>query len=123
MASRIHKFPRREIGRFSDRIQNVLDNKDAREILGEYLKEVKRRDLQNVLKLWKEAAKYLKDEGPYSEEEMWDQIDGIDDFNINPLMTISEKNDKLIYIQQESARILNRVLSVFIKYLEQKHMQ
>ncbi|KAF2883768.1 hypothetical protein ILUMI_22400 [Ignelater luminosus] len=47
----------------------------------EYLKEVQRRDLQNVLKLWKEAAKYLKDGRQYHEEEIWDQIDGIDDFN------------------------------------------
>lgn len=117
------KFSRHEIGQFSYHIRNVLNNNDAREIFGKYLQETQRRDLMRVFSLWKDAEKCLREGKNFPESEMLDQIDYIDDFRTYPFLSISENDNKLNYVKQECAGILNKVLSVFLSYLEQHHQQ
>lgn len=117
------KFTTKEIDRFSDRIQNVLDNPDSRKLLNNYLQEVRRPDLLKVVKLWEDANLYLKLSETFDEVVIMEAIDEIDEFNTNPFLSICENNNKLLYVKQECSRILSKILKNFIKYLEQFHKQ
>lgn len=107
------RFTIQEIERFNDKISNALDNSQCREVLGKFLDAQKNPTLIKTYSLWKEAHQRTS----YNEDSFLDIIEEIDDFNINPLYSLSECDHKFAYIKQECARILEKIRPQFILYL------
>ncbi|KAB0793175.1 hypothetical protein PPYR_12795 [Photinus pyralis] len=114
-------FSKKEIDHLSDRMKNVLESAEARNIFNKYLHEVRRGDLLKVLVLWCKADLHLR-ESQVMSDSFEDLIDEIDDFNTMPFLSINENNFKLLYVKQECCRILSKILNNFVKYLEKYHM-
>lgn len=111
------KFTIQEIERFNDKISNVLDNSHSREVLGKFLTTQRNPALMKTFSLWKEAHQ----RNSYDEDTFLDLIEELDDFNVNPLYSLSECEHKLAYIKQECSRLLEKIRPQFILYLHKYH--
>lgn len=110
------KFTVQEIDKFNDKISNVLDNAHCREVFCYFLR-AQHKPLLKTFLLWKEAHQ----RNMYDEDTFLDLIEEIDDFNLNPLYSISECEHKLAFIKQECCRILEKIRPQFICYLNKNH--
>lgn len=116
-------FSIEEINIFSHRIENCLDDADCKQIFKQYLTDIGRKDLQQVLQLWDRADEDLKTNATYMSEDYEDLVEEIDDFNANPFLSINEYAHKLEYVKMECARILSKILTQFIEYLKDHHLK
>lgn len=111
------KFTIQQLDRLSDRMKNCLDDTQCRTILKNYLQSLKKPMLLDTVKLWEAASNSTS----WNEPVMMDLIEEIDDFNENPLLSISECQHKLDYTTGECCRILEKTLPKFIQYLNRHH--
>ncbi|EFA13678.1 hypothetical protein TcasGA2_TC001394 [Tribolium castaneum] len=113
------KFPSKQIEKFNDRIENCLEDAACRSVLEFYLKTVMGiANLNNILKLWNKANASFDD-------DIFDFIDEVDDFQDGPLLTLSESHLKVAYVKNECCRLFNKanIHQRFIQYLIDKHQQ
>lgn len=112
------KFTHQQIERYNDRIKNCLEDSNCRPILKTYLVRFAKKPMWvDTLKLW-EAVNSINS---WDEDRMLDLIEDVDDFNINPLLSIAECQHKLDYTKAECCRILEKALPTFITYLNKYH--
>lgn len=111
------RFTQQQIERFNDRIQNCLEDERCRGIFAHYLKISRKPVLFNAFKLWVEA----NSTDSFDEDKFLDLIDEVDGFNENPLLTISECDQKLSFLKIEACRILEKIRPHFIEYLNTHH--
>lgn len=116
MASK--KFTVQEIERFNDRISNVLDNSDCRKVFEEFLLTQKNPTLIKTFKLWMKADENSQNS---FKDDFFDIIEEIDDFNMSPLLSVSECDQKFAFVKQECSRILEKIRPQFIHYLHKYH--
>lgn len=109
-------FSKEELNNFALRTRNILENSDCRLILKNYLLSTKKRHFLKVLTLYEETS---------DSRSLWDDImdliDEIDNFNTNPLLSISENSLKFAYVQQQCEQMLENVRPVFVRYLEEHY--
>lgn len=115
------KFSIEELSKFSHKIETCLENNDCKEIFKSFLQSTRNKNLQRAFQLWEKAYNDIIQLNEFEEDEYMDIIERIDDFNPNPLLTINENKDKLIFIRMECSRILQKVHPRFIQYLSDKH--
>lgn len=111
------KFTSEEINEFNHKISNVLDNSRCREVFYKYLCAQRHPVLIKTFKLWTEAHERKS----YDEDTFCDLVEEVDDFNVNPLYSLSECEHKIAYIKQECCRILEKQRDQFILYLFERH--
>lgn len=111
------KFTDPELERFNDKISNVLDNSYCRQIFENFLTVQRNPALIKIFKLWEKAHQ----DTSYDEDNYLDEIEEIDNFNINPLYSISECDHKLAYIKQQCSRLLEKIHPQFMLYLHKYH--
>lgn len=97
-------------------MHNVLEHPDCRTILKEYLVSTKKRNFDRILSLYVEAGDSLN-----SWDDIMDMIDEIDNFNTNPLLSISENEQKMAFVLQQCEQMLAVVHASFMAYLEKHH--
>lgn len=114
-------FSTEDLNKFSHKIDNCLEHPDCRRIFEQYLKNLRRRDLLRALQLWERADDDLRTSAVYMEDDYQDMIERIDGFNEGPLLSINEYAQKLVYVKRECCRILNKINSQFVQYLQQHH--
>lgn len=113
-----YTFTQQEIERLNDRISNVLENSRCRDVFQRFLRSQHNPALMNALNLWLKS-----NESSFNEEECFDLIEEIDDFNANPFYSINEELQKIAYIKQECARILEKIRPQFIMFLHKYHQR
>ncbi|GLV37888.1 hypothetical protein CBL_06410 [Carabus blaptoides fortunei] len=110
MAScRNNKYSLDELRRFNDRIENILNHEACRKEFRQFLRDIRRNDLVNILEIW-ELANDIKKNTPGSPErrrkfeELEDKLDEEPDFS-----AILDDVDKvrLTYINTVSTRKRN----------------
>lgn len=111
LCSSKRKFTRNELDAFNDKIENCLNDEECVKLLKEYIKK-KKPPFRKIFRLWE-----MVNNENESEEDLFELIEEISNFNKNPLLSIAESNEKICYIKSECIRILEGVRSDFVNYL------
>lgn len=115
------KYSLDELRRFNDRIENVLNHEACRKEFRQFLRDIRRNDLVNILEIW-ELANDIKKNTPGSPErrrkfeELEEKLDEEPDFS-----SILDDVDKIIAANQRASERLEIYHNHYMHYLNKKY--